>query len=748
MRVAILGVLCGFSAALVLDACGGSAAGGCGEPGTHSSVASTGCQCDPSYVWEDPLSDSFNCVPETTSCDCNVDSTCTIGCQCDLDCGGCTPVSHATAACYSGDLYWYDSCGAKEGLKENCGVATCADGACGDTTGCGPEEHGDGLVCHCGCATPDPDCDNPDLFVSGCVFGQVCTPASACTYCGNGTLNAGEECDPGVSAPADCAAHGYGPGSAPCTDTCKFSFDACPALATCGNAALDPGELCDGARLKAGLSCDDFDFNLGSISCDARCGVVLSLCSVCGDGDKSGTEACDDRDRVNGDGCSTSCAVEPHWTCTGSPSACTPTCGDGFIIGNESCDDGDHASGDGCSASCRVETNCQCAGEPSICSCLRVETVATTTATWGFDYAALALDDNGAPKIAYLTSSDDFSDPVTGYSMRHSYLRFAEKSGSSWSTSAIETWDESPQTKGPASLAVANAAGTIQVYYQRLYHPQGPFALATRSGTTWTKAYDPQYHTLDVLWSDSWRSVARPHQYGTPVYREGTAGDWRVEDDLSDTANSDTTPTLAAYGGAAFLSTATQSFGWSTYEIALRQRAADGTWPSIYSQVESAPAGSCNYPVDVRPVALPNGDVVVFEEGFDGTGEHWLRLHARDEGHVWRVEEIADLSWATVRCTASSGSYTVVDPIVTADHQNRIHVVFASARPSASEPPATLDYYIRDAALWHTRKLAVSNARVFAAIVDDVGTLHLLAEQPSGTPGTRQLAYVTTTAGP
>eukprot|EP00656_Telonema_subtile_P050312 TRINITY_DN6485_c0_g1_i1.p1 TRINITY_DN6485_c0_g1~~TRINITY_DN6485_c0_g1_i1.p1 ORF type:complete len:1411 (-),score=544.52 TRINITY_DN6485_c0_g1_i1:64-4296(-) len=64
-------------------------------------------------------------------------------------------------------------------------------------------------------------------------------------------------------------------------------------------------------------------------------------CQLCGDGRKVGTEACDDGNLLDGDGCSASCAVEPSFSCTaGSPnsaSQCTP-CGDGLLRGAEQCD--------------------------------------------------------------------------------------------------------------------------------------------------------------------------------------------------------------------------------------------------------------------------------------------------------------------------------------------------------------------------------------------------------------------------
>jgi cysteine-rich repeat protein len=71
--------------------------------------------------------------------------------------------------------------------------------------------------------------------------------------------------------------------------------------AVCGNGVQEGYEECD-----------------GTASCSATC----SLIPVCGDGILSGTEGCDDGNGTNGDGCSSACAAEPGYACTGAPSVC------------------------------------------------------------------------------------------------------------------------------------------------------------------------------------------------------------------------------------------------------------------------------------------------------------------------------------------------------------------------------------------------------------------------------------------
>jgi len=77
---------------------------------------------------------------------------------------------------------------------------------------------------------------------------------------------------------------------------------------------------------------------------------------TCGDGSIGTGETCDDGNSTSNDGCSSACAIEQGWGCTGQPSACTFTCGNGTISGNEQCDDNNTMNGDGCSSVCLLET--------------------------------------------------------------------------------------------------------------------------------------------------------------------------------------------------------------------------------------------------------------------------------------------------------------------------------------------------------------------------------------------------------
>ncbi|CAI2360768.1 unnamed protein product [Moneuplotes crassus] len=104
----------------------------------------------------------------------------------------------------------------------------------------------------------------------------------------------------------------------------------------------------------------------------------------CGDGKRAGSEACDDNNVRNGDGCTGTCTIESNWICNGGTTSssdsctfcepgytannvpatqvCVSTCGDKMQVGSEKCDDGNTNGSDGCAADCSaVESGWVCA---------------------------------------------------------------------------------------------------------------------------------------------------------------------------------------------------------------------------------------------------------------------------------------------------------------------------------------------------------------------------------------------------
>jgi cysteine-rich repeat protein len=100
--------------------------------------------------------------------------------------------------------------------------------------------------------------------------------ASVGGQCGDGAVDAGEECDDGNAADGDG-----------CSSTCRLP-------PRCGDRDLDPGEECDDGNTTGGDGC--------SAACTRE--------PRCGDGTLDPGEGCDDRNQVEGDGCSAACQRE------------------------------------------------------------------------------------------------------------------------------------------------------------------------------------------------------------------------------------------------------------------------------------------------------------------------------------------------------------------------------------------------------------------------------------------------------
>ena len=190
--------------------------------------------------------------------------------------------------------------------------------------------------------------------------------------CGDGQLDAGEQCDsgedngPGKLCKADCTNNvcgdgDVGPGEG-CDDGNADDDDGCTSmcvLLSCGNGTLDRGEECDEGNANGGDSC--------TMNCKLP---------SCGDGIKQAGEECDDANTVNEDACTNECTdafcgddiihqeVEEcdNGIANGDDKACTSmcllaTCGDGFIQDEvEECDDGEENNGEdkACTPDCQV----------------------------------------------------------------------------------------------------------------------------------------------------------------------------------------------------------------------------------------------------------------------------------------------------------------------------------------------------------------------------------------------------------
>ncbi len=139
------------------------------------------------------------------------------------------------------------------------------------------------------------------------------------------------------------------------------------AAAQCGDGVRSGQEACDDGNGDDGDGCS----SACALETDYACptaGDECVLIALCGNGIIEGSETCDDRDRDSGDGCSATCAREPGWNCPLAGTACVAAaCGDGVVAGLEACDDGDTDDGDGCDSSCRLEEGYYCPAANADC---------------------------------------------------------------------------------------------------------------------------------------------------------------------------------------------------------------------------------------------------------------------------------------------------------------------------------------------------------------------------------------------
>ena len=161
----------------------------------------------------------------------------------------------------------------------------------------------------------------------------------AAPTCGNGRLDAGEQCDGVNLAGATCASRGFVSGSLSCSATCTFNTSQC---SNCGNNVINAGEFCDGTALGGGTCTQQGCSGGGTLACNSTCTAY----------DKTGCLSCPP--------CNGNHICDAGEDCTGCPSDCIGGSTTGAVCGNGKCEAG---NGEDC-VSCPSDCNGTQGGKP------------------------------------------------------------------------------------------------------------------------------------------------------------------------------------------------------------------------------------------------------------------------------------------------------------------------------------------------------------------------------------------------
>jgi hypothetical protein len=149
-------------------------------------------------------------------------------------------------------------------------------------------------------AAPTQSCGGPQTGVGG-TSGLGGTGGSPTARCGNGKIEAGEQCDGADLGGESCATHSphWPAGTLTCSPLCLLNEWDCKA-STCGDGIANLNEECDGDDLM-GLACETIAASrriTGKLECLPNCRLNRAACTAvpgtrCGNGIIEEGERCD-----------------------------------------------------------------------------------------------------------------------------------------------------------------------------------------------------------------------------------------------------------------------------------------------------------------------------------------------------------------------------------------------------------------------------------------------------------------------
>ena len=267
--------------------------------------------------------DTVYLAPRIESCgDCVSEESCGT-----TDCGGCDQfcleqcrTTEPNDCCPTDER---DCAGVCNGpaTQDNCGICD-AEPANDNSTCCG-----DGTVqAHEECDDGNQETETCDYGVTECtICAEDCTEQMGATsFCGDNILNGAEVCDDGNTLTETCD---YG--VTECTVCAEDCTEQPGATSFCGDGIQSGEEQCDDGSDNGTDVCPYGEESCAV--CNGGCEVINGRPRVCGDGIRDeGHESCDDGNAVDNDGCSTGCIAD--------------TCGDAIRDNGEECDDGNNAT--------------------------------------------------------------------------------------------------------------------------------------------------------------------------------------------------------------------------------------------------------------------------------------------------------------------------------------------------------------------------------------------------------------------
>ncbi|MBU1069764.1 hypothetical protein KJ975_09390 [Myxococcota bacterium] len=185
------------------------------------------------------------------------------------------------AYCQNGMLDPGEICDGAELGEFTCehGFAICLTNCTAICTECGNghielNEFGVGEACD------DGNTEDGDGCSSNCIIERsycVVPDSDEClNWCGDGTINGPELCEPENLGGYDCTDFGFHDGTLACSADCR-AFEPSQCEGFCGDGDIHDVEVCDGIQ-QNNLSCWDFYFSGGDLHCDTGCLREFSGC--------------------------------------------------------------------------------------------------------------------------------------------------------------------------------------------------------------------------------------------------------------------------------------------------------------------------------------------------------------------------------------------------------------------------------------------------------------------------------------